>query len=147
MKSFHLWKTIFNCTHTVTIIILPFLQYNDSYHFEIWDHFWESCKSYYLLPRKIHTNNILYTNLRASLVALLVMNLPAMQETQVQFLGWKDPLEKGYLGFPGGSDSKEFACNMGDLGLIPELRRALGEISIISDTQMTPPLWQKAKMN
>ena len=23
-----------------------------------------------------------------------VKNLPAMQETQVQFLGWKDPLEK-----------------------------------------------------
>ena len=22
------------------------------------------------------------------------MNLPAMQETQVQFLGWEDPLEK-----------------------------------------------------
>ena len=25
--------------------------------------------------------------------------------------------------------------------------RLLGEISIISDTQMTPPLWQKAKKN
>ena len=23
------------------------------------------------------------------------MNLPAMQETQVQYLGWEDPLEKG----------------------------------------------------
>ena len=33
--------------------------------------------------------------LRASLVAQLVKNLPAMQETPVQFLGWKDPLEKG----------------------------------------------------
>ena len=31
----------------------------------------------------------------ASLVAQLVKNLPAMQETQVQFLGWEDPLEKG----------------------------------------------------
>ena len=29
-----------------------------------------------------------------SLVALLVKNLPAMQETLVRFLGWKDPLEK-----------------------------------------------------
>ena len=26
---------------------------------------------------------------------LLVKNLPAMWETWVQFLGWKDPLEKG----------------------------------------------------
>ena len=31
----------------------------------------------------------------ASLVAQLVKNLPAMQETQVQFLGWEDPLEEG----------------------------------------------------
>ena len=30
----------------------------------------------------------------ASLVAQLVKNLPAMQETQVQSLGKKDPLEK-----------------------------------------------------
>ena len=28
-------------------------------------------------------------------VAQLVKNLPAMQETQVQSLGWEDPLEKG----------------------------------------------------
>ena len=31
----------------------------------------------------------------ASLVAQLVKNPPAMQETMVQFLGWEDPLEKG----------------------------------------------------
>ena len=30
-----------------------------------------------------------------SLVAQMVKNLPAMQETQVQSLGWEDPLEKG----------------------------------------------------
>ena len=30
-----------------------------------------------------------------SLVAQTVKNLPAMQETQVQSLGWEDPLEKG----------------------------------------------------
>ena len=29
----------------------------------------------------------------ASLVAQLVKNLPAMQETLVRFLGWEDPLE------------------------------------------------------
>ena len=29
-----------------------------------------------------------------SLVAQMVKNLPAMQETPVQFLGWEDPLEK-----------------------------------------------------
>ena len=31
----------------------------------------------------------------ASLVAQLVKNLPAVQETLVRFLGWEDPLEKG----------------------------------------------------
>ena len=30
----------------------------------------------------------------ASLVAQSVKNLPALQETWVQFLGWEDPLEK-----------------------------------------------------
>ena len=32
---------------------------------------------------------------RASLVAQMVKNLPAMQETCVQSLGWEDPLEEG----------------------------------------------------
>ena len=43
----------------------------------------------------------------ASLVAQLVKNLPAIQETWVRSLGWEDPLEKvgwafhlGGLGFP-----------------------------------------------
>ena len=32
-----------------------------------------------------------------------------------------------HWGFPGGSDSKESACNVGDLGSIPELVRSPGE--------------------
>ena len=39
----------------------------------------------------------------ASLIAQLVKNLPAMQETPVRFLGLEEPLEKGKvltLGFP-----------------------------------------------
>ena len=32
---------------------------------------------------------------RAFLVAEMIKNLPAVQETQVQSLGWEDPLEKG----------------------------------------------------
>ena len=31
----------------------------------------------------------------ASLIAQLVKNVPAMQETYVRSLGWEDPLEKG----------------------------------------------------
>ena len=30
-------------------------------------------------------------------------------------------------GFPGGSDGKEFACNVGDPGSIPGSRRSPGE--------------------
>ena len=62
----------------------------------------------------------------ASLVAQLVKNSPEMQETQVQFLGQEDLLERDrlptpvFLGFPCGSAGKESACNVGDLGLIPE---------------------------
>ena len=33
--------------------------------------------------------------MQSSLVAQMVKNLPAMQKTRVQSLGWKDPLEKG----------------------------------------------------
>ena len=67
---------------------------------------------------------------QASLVAQLVKNLPTMQETLVQFLDQEDPLEKdrlpspAFLGFPGGSDGKESACNAGDLGLIPGVGRS-----------------------
>ena len=31
------------------------------------------------------------------------------------------------VGFPGGSDGKESVCDVGDLGLIPELGRSPGE--------------------
>ena len=64
---------------------------------------------------------------RASLISQLVKNLPAIQETLVQFLGWEDLLEKGQathssiLGLPFGSAGKESACNAGDLSLIPGL--------------------------
>ena len=40
-------------------------------------------------------NRISFTLLRASLVAQLVKNWHAMQETWVWSLGWEDPLEKG----------------------------------------------------
>ena len=38
----------------------------------------------------------------APLVAQMVKNLPAMQETWVQSLGREDPLEKGMATFPLG---------------------------------------------
>ena len=70
---------------------------------------------------------------RASVVAQLVKNPPAMRKTPVQSLGREDPLRRDrlptpvFLGFPGGSDSKESACNAGDLGSVPGLGRSPGE--------------------
>ena len=37
----------------------------------------------------------IFTSQLTSMVAQKVKNLPAMRETQVQSLGWEDPLEKG----------------------------------------------------
>ena len=41
-----------------------------------------------------HTQTCLHSPLQASLVAQRVQNMPAVQETRVQSLGWEDPLEK-----------------------------------------------------
>ena len=60
----------------------------------------------------------------ASLVAQLVKNPPAMQETQFdswvgKICGRRNRLPTPvFLGFPGGSDGKESICHVGDLGLI-----------------------------
>ena len=64
---------------------------------------------------------------RASLVAQLVKNLTAIQETQFNFWVGKIPWRRDrlptpeFLGFPGGSDGKESACNVGDhSNILPE---------------------------
>ena len=55
-----------------------------------------------------------------------------MEETMIQFLGQEDPLERDrlptpvFLSFPGGSDSKESACNVGDVCSIPGLGSSPG---------------------
>ena len=65
---------------------------------------------------------------KAFLIAQLVKNLPAMQETLVQFLGRKIRWRRDrlpipvFLGFPSGSAGKESG-----LGSIPGLGRSPGE--------------------
>ena len=55
-----------------------------------------------------------------------------MQGAPVHFLGQEDPWRRDrlptpvFLGFPRGSDDKESACHVGDLGLIPGLGRFPG---------------------
>ena len=68
-----------------------------------------------------------------SIVAQLVKNPPAVQETQFESWVGKICWRKGrlptpvFLGFPYGSAGKEFACNVGDPGSIPGLGRSPGE--------------------
>ena len=92
---------------------------------------------------------------RASLIAQLVKNPPAMQETLVQFLVGKIHWRRDrlptpvFMGFPGGSAGKESACNAGDLGLIPGLGRSPGEgrgyplqyswVSLVAQLVKNPP--------
>ena len=57
----------------------------------------------------------------------------AMQETPGQFLGWEDPLEKGWathssiLGLPCGLAGKESICNAEDMGSTPGMGKAPAE--------------------
>ena len=75
----------------------------------------------------------------ASLLAQLVKNSPAMQETPVRFLGQKIPWRRNklptpvLLGFPDSSDGKESARNAGDVGSIPgrSLEKDMGTLSSI----------------
>ena len=62
--------------------------------------------------------------------AQLVKNLPAVQvDSWVWKILWRrDRLPTPVcLGFPCSSAGKEFACSVGDLGLIPGLGRSPGE--------------------
>ena len=69
----------------------------------------------------------------APLVAQLVKKPPAMQRPWFNSWVGKIPWRKDrlptpvFLGFPGGSDGKESACNAGDLGSISGLGRYPGE--------------------
>ena len=72
-------------------------------------------------------------HIRASLIAQLVKNPPAMQKTW--FNSWVRNIHRRrdrlptpvFSGFPCGSPGKESACNAGDLGLILGFGRSPGE--------------------
>ena len=62
--------------------------------------------------------------IQSSFVLLIINTLPfSLASLSIPFhLEYKHP-----EGFPGSSDGKEFACNVGDTGLIPGLGRFPGE--------------------
>ena len=57
-----------------------------------------------------HPHSQFGQTVKASLVAQMVRNLPAVQETQVRTLGWEDPLEKEWppspVFLPGKSNAQ-----------------------------------------
>ena len=77
------------------------------------------------------------------LVAQLVKNSTAMQETLVQFLGGKIPWRRDrlptpvFLGFPYGSAGKESTYNAGDPGFDPWV----GKIPRRRERLPTPVFW------
>ena len=93
---------------------------NDYKKFCFIDHHLMKGKKHPLSIVKIYV--CIHMCLQIFLIAHLVKNLPAMQETPVQFLGGKicwrrDRLPTPvFLGFPCGSAGKKSACNVGDLG-------------------------------
>ena len=100
-------------------------------------HCWWECKLVQLLWKivwKFHTKiklELPYDPETASLVAQLVKDSPAMMgrpwfDPWVGKIPWRsDRLPTPiFLGFSGGSDDKESACNVGDLSLIPRLVRS-----------------------
>ena len=62
-----------------------------------WFNISKSINETYHINKAKNKNHITISTVRYwdSLVAQLVKNLPAMQETWVRFLDWEDPLEKG----------------------------------------------------
>ena len=54
-------------------------------------------KSYFVIYLHTHTHTHTHTHIfvGSSLVTQMVKNLPVVQETRIQSLGWEDPLEKG----------------------------------------------------
>ena len=90
-----------------------------------------------LLHKDFYRKDILFFHsvslYRASLIVQLVKNPPAMKEIRLHsWFGknrWRmDRLPRpSFLGFPCGSAGKKFACNVGDLSLIPGLGRSPAE--------------------
>ena len=89
-------------------------------------------KLFFVIIKSRNHLKIWYWTFRSSLIAQLVKNLPAIQETPIWFLVGKLPWRRDrlhtpvFLGLPCGSAGKESACNEEDLGSIPGLGRSPG---------------------
>ena len=86
---------------------------------------------------------------RASLIAQLVKNPPAMEKTPVRFLCWEVPWRRDrlptpvFLSFPCGSAGKESVCNCRRPGFNP----CVGKIPCRRKRLSTPAFWLGESMN
>ena len=67
-------------------------------------------------PNYVHRTWIPETSIRSTILVKLKLTISLLFT----------PYSSETLGFPGGSDGKESACNSGDLGLIPGLGKSPG---------------------
>ena len=72
------------------------------------------------------------------------MKVKGESEVAQLCLTLSDPMD---CSLPGSSVHGIFQARVLQCGAIGFSTRLLGEISITSDMQMTPPLWQKVKSN
>ena len=70
-------------------------RYNQMFLENIYNQISKYFKKYTFKNMLLQLNSFAYDLTWATLIAQLVKNPPAMQETPVRFLGWEDPLEKG----------------------------------------------------
>ena len=85
-------ETVFISFYLFIYFILFYLRYFHHSIFQLTYTFF--CLSYSAFGSLCCSFNLIYYVTQASLIAQSVKNLPAMQETQVRFLGWEAPLEK-----------------------------------------------------
>ena len=86
---FYGWR-LFHCIHSPCFVYHSFLDGHLGF-----SHFWAVIHCHEHLHMNMFQSFSRFQFIWTSLVVQMVKNLPAMQKTQVQSLGWEDPLEKG----------------------------------------------------
>ena len=81
LSSLPFWSQCYLIWHSDSLLILCFKRTQAANWFKVY--------------RKLYLFTVRQSWTQASLVAQMVKNLPAIQETWVQSLGWEDPLEEG----------------------------------------------------
>ena len=115
------------------VYMTPLLYSDNDWSYKLFYELWNNINPNLICFTVAKSNYVILGLYRASLIAQLVKNMPAMQETL--FDSWagkicwrRDRLPTPvFLGFPCGSAGKESAHNVGDMGAFLRLVRSPGE--------------------